>query len=149
MTVADPMALWTGAVTLAGDVTLNVPAGTTFVCPPVKGAGTLTKTGAGVATFPTVADTVTLVVAEAGGQTSPVKDGVLSLHGGEIALDGTVESCEYYGLYIKYYIHVGTQSLKVIEKNDGVNIYDPGQRVKVILNPNDIMAYAPSAEEVE
>ena len=66
-----------------------------------------------------------------------------------IALDGTVESCEYYGLYIKYYIHVGTQSLKVIEKNDGVNIYDPGQRVKVILNPNDIMAYAPSAEEVE
>ena len=69
--------------------------------------------------------------------------------GGEIALDGTVESCEYYGLYIKYYIHVGTQSLKVIEKNDGVNIYDPGQRVKVILNPNDIMAYAPSAEEVE
>ena len=87
VTVADPMALWTGAVTLAGDVTLNVPAGTTFVCPPVKGAGTLTKTGAGVATFPTVADTVTLVVAEAGGQTSPVKDGVLSLHGGEIALD--------------------------------------------------------------
>lgn len=69
--------------------------------------------------------------------------------GGEIALDGTVENCEYYGLYIKYYIHVGTQSLKVIEKNDGVNIYDPGQRVKVILNPNDIMAYAPSAEEVE
>ena len=69
--------------------------------------------------------------------------------GGEIALDGTVESCEYYGLYIKYYIHVGTQSLKVIEKNDGVNIYDPGQRVKVILNPNDIMAYAPSAEEGE
>ena len=68
---------------------------------------------------------------------------------GEIALDGTVENCEYYGLYIKYYIHVGTQSLKVIEKNDGVNIYDPGQRVKVILNPNDIMAYAPSAEEVE
>ena len=64
-------------------------------------------------------------------------------------LRGTVENCEYYGLYIKYYIHVGTQSLKVIEKNDGVNIYDPGQRVKVILNPNDIMAYAPSAEEVE
>ena len=69
--------------------------------------------------------------------------------GGEIALDGTVENCEYYGLYIQDYIHVGTQSLKVIEKNDGVNIYDPGQRVKVILNPNDIMAYAPSAEEVE
>ena len=68
---------------------------------------------------------------------------------GEIALDGTVESLEYYGLYIKYYITVCGQTIKVIEKNDGVNIYDPGQRVKVILNPNDIMAYAPSAEEVE
>ena len=65
---------------------------------------------------------------------------------GELALDGTVESCEYYGLYIKYYIHVGTQTLKVIEKNDGVNIYDAGQQVRVILNPADIMAYAPSAE---
>ena len=69
--------------------------------------------------------------------------------GGELALDGVVESCEYYGLYIKYYIHVGTQSLKVIEKNDGVNIYEPGQSVRVIINPHDIMAYAPSAEEVE
>ena len=69
--------------------------------------------------------------------------------GDELALDGVVESCEYYGLYIKYYIHVGSQSLKVIEKNDGVNIYDPGQSVKVIINPRDIMAYAPSAEEVE
>ena len=69
--------------------------------------------------------------------------------GGELALDGVVESCEYYGLYIKYYIHVGTQSLKVIEKNDGVNIYEPGQSVRVVINPRDVMAYAPSAEEVE
>ena len=66
--------------------------------------------------------------------------------GGEIALDGTVENCEYYGLYIKYYIHVGTQSLKVIEKNDGVNIYDAGQKVKAVFNPRDIMAYEPAAE---
>ena len=65
---------------------------------------------------------------------------------GEIALDGTVESLEYYGLYIKYYIHVGTQSLKVIEKNDGVNIYDAGQKVKAVFNPRDIMAYEPAAE---
>ena len=61
--------------------------------------------------------------------------------GGELTLDGTVESCEYYGLYIKYYIHIGSQTLKVIEKNDGVNIYEPGQQVKVVLNPGDIMAY--------
>ncbi len=69
---------------------------------------------------------------------------------GELTMDGVVESCEYYGLYIKYYIHVGSQSLKVIEKNDGVNIYDPGQSVKVVINPADVMAYAPAdGQEVE
>ena len=69
---------------------------------------------------------------------------------GELTMDGAVESCEYYGLYIKYYIHVGSQSLKVIEKNDGVNIYDPGQRVKLVINPADVMAYAPAdTQEVE
>ena len=65
---------------------------------------------------------------------------------GEIALDGTVESLEYYGLYIKYYITVRGQTIKVIEKNDGVNIYDAGQKVKAVFNPRDIMAYEPAAE---
>ena len=42
---------------------------------------------------------------------------------------------------------MGSQTLKVIEKNDGVNIYDPGQQVTVILdNPGDIMAYNAPAE---
>ena len=65
---------------------------------------------------------------------------------GEIALDGTVESLEYYGLYGKYYITVCGQTIKVIEKNDGVNIYDAGQKVKAVFNPRDIMAYEPAAE---
>ena len=65
---------------------------------------------------------------------------------GEIALGGTVESLEYYGLYIKYYITVCGQTIKVIEKNDGVNIYDAGQKVKAVFNPRDIMAYEPAAE---
>ena len=65
---------------------------------------------------------------------------------GEIALDGTVESLEYYGLYIKYYITVCGQTIKVIEKNDGVNIYDAGQKVKAVFNPHDIRAYEPAAE---
>ncbi len=102
-------------------------------------------------------DTVSTLRAE-GAAVDPEKHNYIRLErlhvniaprGDELALDGVVESCEYYGLYIKYYIHVGSQSLKVIEKNDGVNIYDPGQNVKVIINPRDIMAYAPSAEEVE
>ena len=60
---------------------------------------------------------------------------------GEVVLKGTVESREYYGLYIKYYITLDGQTIKVIEKNDGVNIYEPGQAVDVLINPRDIMAY--------
>ena len=65
---------------------------------------------------------------------------------GDVVLEGTVTSREYYGLYIKYTIDLGCQSIKVIEKNDGINIYEPGQRVRAVLNPWDVMAYAP--EEV-
>jgi len=67
---------------------------------------------------------------------------------GQVALDGKVTMREYYGLYIKYYIDLGSQTIKVIEKNDGVRIYEEGQVVKVILDPRDIMAYEPG-EEVE
>ena len=62
---------------------------------------------------------------------------------GEIAIEGRVDSLEYYGLYIKYYISLSSQTVKVIEKNDGVNIYEPGQTVNVVINPADIMAYEP------
>ena len=65
---------------------------------------------------------------------------------GELALDGVVESREYYGLYIKYYITVEGQTLKVIEKNDGVNIYEPDQKVSVVINPSHVMAYEASEE---
>ena len=62
---------------------------------------------------------------------------------GQIVLEGRVSMREYYGLYIKYYIDLGSQTLKVIEKNDGVRIYEEGQTVQVILDPRDIMAYVP------
>ena len=65
---------------------------------------------------------------------------------GELALSGVVESREYYGLYIKYYITVEGQTLKVIEKNDGVNIYEPDQKVSVVINPSHVMAYEASEE---
>ncbi len=61
----------------------------------------------------------------------------------QIGLDGVVTMREYYGLYIKYYIDLGSQTIKVIEKNDGVRIYEEGQKVQVVLDPRDIMAYAP------
>ena len=66
---------------------------------------------------------------------------------GDLVLEGTVESREYYGLYIKYYINLGSQTIKVIEKNDGVNIYEAGQKVNVVMNPRDIMAYPASGQE--
>ena len=56
-------------------------------------------------------------------------------------LSGVVDSREYYGLYIKYYIKAAGQTIKVIEKNDGVNIYEAGQAVKVVMDPRDVMAY--------
>ena len=66
---------------------------------------------------------------------------------GQVALPGTVTMREYYGLYIKYYIDIGSQIIQVIEKNDGVRIYEEGQAVEVILDPADVMSYEPKAEE--
>ena len=54
---------------------------------------------------------------------------------GAVSLSGTVESREYYGLYIKYYINVGSQTLKVIERNDGVHLHDTGDAVTVTVHP--------------
>ena len=65
----------------------------------------------------------------------------------ETILDGTVESREYYGLYIKYYINVGSQVIKVIEKNDGVNIYEAGQKVTVGIGHADVMSYPAAIAE--
>ena len=67
----------------------------------------------------------------------------VDLKPGQVGLDGVVTMREYYGLYIKYYIDLGSQIIKVIEKNDGVRIYEEGQKVQVVLDPRDIMAYTP------
>ena len=66
---------------------------------------------------------------------------------GALSVPGTVESREYYGLYIKYYIKAGDQTLKVMERNDGVRIYDEGEAVTVTIHPDDLMSYAPAGEE--
>ena len=64
----------------------------------------------------------------------------------ELQLQGVIESREYYGLYIKYYIRVNGQILKAIEKNDGINIYEPGENVTVGIHPSDVMSYDAPAE---
>ena len=62
---------------------------------------------------------------------------------GQTVVSGTVTRREYYGLYIKYYIDIGCQTVKVIEKNDGVRIYEEGQQVSVVIDSRDVMAYPP------
>ena len=59
----------------------------------------------------------------------------------EYQAQGVIESREYYGLYIKYYIRIEDQMIKVIEKNDGINIYEVGDTVTVGIHPQDIMSY--------
>ena len=60
---------------------------------------------------------------------------------GTLTLPGRVAMREYYGLYIKYYIDVGCQTLKLMERNDGAHIYDEGDAVTVGVDPADLMSY--------
>ena len=61
--------------------------------------------------------------------------------GNSAAFTGVIESQEYYGLFIKYSIQAAGQTLKVVEKNDGINIYNPGDSVTLRISPADIMSY--------
>ena len=60
---------------------------------------------------------------------------------GHAVFSGVIESQEYYGLFIKYTIQAAGQTLKVVEKNSGVNIYEPGDRVVLYIDPADVMSY--------
>ena len=60
---------------------------------------------------------------------------------GEEQIPGVIENREYYGLYIKYYIRMAGQIIKVIERNDGINIYEPGEQVSVGIHPRNLMSY--------
>ena len=60
---------------------------------------------------------------------------------GETVLPGVIESREYYGLYIKYYIRCAGQVIKVIERNDGAVIYEANEQVTVGIHPRHLMSY--------
>ena len=49
----------------------------------------------------------------------------------------------YYsdGTFPDLVLQTAGQSLKVIEKNDGISIYEPGEKVLLRLNPADVMSY--------
>ena len=61
--------------------------------------------------------------------------------GNSAVFTGVIESQAYYGLFIKYSIQAAGQTLKVVEKNDGINIYNPGDSVTLRISPADIMSY--------
>ena len=65
---------------------------------------------------------------------------------GVLTVKGRVASREYYGLYIKYYVDLGSQLVKVMERNDGVHIYDEGDEVTINIDPADLMSYPPTEE---
>ncbi len=65
---------------------------------------------------------------------------------GVLTVKGKVASREYYGLYIKYYVDLGSQLVKVMERNDGVHIYDEGDEVTINIDPADLMSYPPTEE---
>ena len=68
-------------------------------------------------------------------------------HPEDVELPGIVESSEYYGLYIKYQIDIGCQKIKVIEKNNGMDLHKRGDAVNVVISPGDIMSYPAEKEE--
>ena len=61
--------------------------------------------------------------------------------GQAVSVKGVIESQEYYGLFINYTIQTAGHTLKVVEKNDGINIYEPGDHVILRIDPKDIMSY--------
>ena len=54
---------------------------------------------------------------------------------------GVIESKEYYGLFIKYTVKAAGQTMKVVEKNGSLSIFEPGDQVNLFIDPVDIMSY--------
>ncbi len=60
---------------------------------------------------------------------------------GEWRSRGSIESREYYGLFIKYTINAEGLRFKAVEKNDGIHIHEPGESVWISIHSADIMSY--------
>ena len=61
--------------------------------------------------------------------------------------EAIVEKTDYYGMYIKYYLKVGDDTIKAIEKNDGADVYKIGDKVKISFKISDILSFVPEKEE--
>ncbi|NLC33215.1 MAG: ABC transporter ATP-binding protein [Clostridiales bacterium] len=61
--------------------------------------------------------------------------------GADLSLTGKVLSREFYRLYIKYSFDVGDQTIRAIEKNDGLHIHEMGEEVRLGIKKEDIRSY--------
>ncbi len=57
------------------------------------------------------------------------------------ALNGTVEEIEYDGMLARYFVRVGDQQVKCVEKNDGRSFYSRGQEIRLYVDPDSIMQF--------
>ncbi len=57
------------------------------------------------------------------------------------SFEARVAGREYFGLYIKYQLEVGSQTLKCIVKNDGASYFQVNDKVTVAIDPDDLMVY--------
>jgi iron(III) transport system ATP-binding protein len=60
---------------------------------------------------------------------------------GYVRLRGTVKDSEYDGIFTKYNFEVLGQTLKNIEKNDGIVSYQKGSQVDLYINPTTVMQF--------
>jgi len=56
-------------------------------------------------------------------------------------LCGIVKDSEYDGIFTKYNFEVAGQTLKNIEKNDGMIFYEKGSQVDLYINPATVMQF--------
>lgn len=59
----------------------------------------------------------------------------------QIGLDAIVKGSEYNGVLTKYDVEVMGEMLKCLDKNDGGEIYTIGEKIKLYINPQDIMQF--------
>lgn len=60
---------------------------------------------------------------------------------GSVHLCGTVKDSEYDGVFTKYSFEVSGQTLRNIEKNDGIVVYEKGSQVDLYINPATVMQF--------
>ena len=61
--------------------------------------------------------------------------------GRDLVIKGRVLSREYYGLFIKYTIDIGHQTIRAVEKNDGIHFHGEGEELPVGISRADLMSY--------